>query len=102
MSVQQLQPGDVVYARVDLYNDEGSIPELPEGAMIATVGTRGVVVNVGHLEQQPSLTLYLVRFEQKDQDNLLGPPTGCWPEELASEDELAALNVTSHSAGETP
>jgi nitrogen fixation protein NifZ len=101
MSVQQLQPGDVVYARVDLYNDEGSIPELPEGAMIAMAGTRGVVVNVGHLEQQPSATLYLVRFEQKDQDNMLGPPTGCWPEELATETELAALNLTPNQTGET-
>ncbi len=94
MSLQQLQPGDIVYAKEALYNDEGSIPELPEGALIAEAGTRGVIVNIGHLEEQPDTELFLVRFEQKDKDNDLGPPTGCWAEELASEAELAALNLT--------
>lgn len=94
MSLRQLNLGDIVYAKKALHNDEGSIPELPEGALIADIGTRGVLVNIGHLEELPDAELYLVRFEQKDKNNDLGPPTGCWAEELASEEELAALNLT--------
>jgi nitrogen fixation protein NifZ len=90
MSLQELQPGDIVYAKTTLYNDEGSIPELPADAVIAEAGTRGVILNIGHLEEQPDAELYLVRFEQKDKNNDLGPPTGCWPEELSSEPETTA------------
>ncbi len=71
--------GDVVFAATDLSND-GSLPEHDEDALIASKGTRGVVVNVGRLEDQPERILYLVRFEDAEMN--LGPPVGCWHEEL--------------------
>ena len=79
MNLDQLAPGDVVYAASHIYND-GGIPEIPEDALLAAPGTRGVIIETGHLEEAPSRKLYLVRFE--DQDLKLGPLTGCWPEEL--------------------
>ncbi len=86
MSVRDLDVGDVVYAKVALYNDEEEgVPELEPGVLIAESGTRGVIVNVGHLEESPDTLLFLVRFEQKAQDNVLGPPVGCWEEELSME-----------------
>lgn len=83
---KNLQLGDVVYAKTDLYNEEGGIPDLPPDALIAEAGTRGVVVKMGHLEDDHTQTLYVVRFEQQDLN--LGPPTGCWPDELLTETEM--------------
>jgi nitrogen fixation protein NifZ len=80
MDVTQLGPGDMVLAAADIFND-GGIPDLPEDALIAKAGTRGVIVNIGHLEENPERELYLVRFEGADL--VLGPPTGCWAEELS-------------------
>jgi nitrogen fixation protein NifZ len=82
MTLEQLQPGDVVYAASHIVND-GSIPTLEDSALIAVPGTRGVIVNIGHLEEAPQRELFLVRFE--DADLTLGPPTGCWPEELSAD-----------------
>jgi len=79
MSSLELSPGDMVYAATDLYND-GSLPDLEAGALLAANGTRGVVLKVGHLEEEPDRTLYLVRFE--DAELNLGPPVGCWEEEI--------------------
>jgi nitrogen fixation protein NifZ len=79
MNLKELQPGDIVFAATNIYND-GSIPDLAEGASIAISGTRGVILNTGHLEEQPEKDLYLVRFE--DESKELGPPVGCWPDEL--------------------
>lgn len=79
MSFDELQPGDMVFAATDIYND-GSIPGLAEGAPIANSGTRGVILNTGHLKEQPETDLYLVRFENESKE--LGPPVGCWPDEL--------------------
>jgi len=81
MTLEQLNPGDIVYAATEIRND-GGIPELPKDALIATAGTRGVVINIGHLEEDPDRELFLVRFE--DADLNLGPPTGCLPEELST------------------
>lgn len=78
--LEQLQLGDVVYSKVDLFNDGEEIPEMPKDALIAAAGTRGVVVNMGHLEEEPGKKIFLVRFEDKDLN--LGPPVGCWEEEL--------------------
>jgi len=94
MNVTQLNPGDMVFAATDIFND-GGIPDLPEDALIAKAGTRGVIVNVGHLEETPDRELYLVRFE--GEDLVLGPPTGCWEEELSSE-ELGAIRAEVHGA----
>ncbi len=82
MSASELNPGDVVYAATDLFND-GSIPGLEEGTLLAAAGARGVLLKVGHLEEEPDRTLYLVRFE--DAGLNLGPPVGCWEEEIRSE-----------------
>jgi nitrogen fixation protein NifZ len=83
MDLSQLEPGDVVYAAAPIHND-GGIPDLEEVALVADAGARGVIVNIGHLEEDPTRTVYLVRFE--DSALVLGPPTGCWAEELRAED----------------
>lgn len=82
MNGNQLNPGDVVYAAVEIRND-GGIPDIAPDVLLAAPGTRGVVVNIGHLEQDPDRRLLLVRFENANLD--LGPPTGCWEEELRAE-----------------
>lgn len=79
MNVEDLDLGDVVYAAHSIVND-GSMPESEEGEVLATEGARGVIVMKGHVEEEPSLTVFLVRFE--DQALNLGPPIGCWSEDL--------------------
>ena len=79
MNLEQLNKGDVVYAASHIYND-GSIPQIPVDQLLAEPGTRGVIIEMGHLEESPERKIYLVRFE--DSDLNLGPATGCWPEEL--------------------
>ncbi len=80
MSLNDLQPGDMVFAAADIFND-GSIPDMPTDMPIASRGTRGVILNSGHLEEQPQQQLFLVRFETQDLE--LGPAVGCWPHELS-------------------
>ena len=81
MKLQDLEPGDAVYAACHIYND-GSIPDLADDTMLAEPGTRGVLVRTGHLEEMPDRDIYLVRFE--DPELNLGPAVGCWPEELSA------------------
>ncbi len=81
MNLQQLQPGDIIYAATDIFND-GSIPDMAEGAKIADSGCRGVLINSGHLEEDETQAIYLVRFE--DGNNGLSPAIGCWPQELSA------------------
>ena len=80
MKLEQPKPGDAVFAKCELRND-GSIPGLPVNAVLALEGCRGVIIEKGHLEEDPQQVVYLVRFE--DENLELGPPTGCWPEELS-------------------
>ena len=80
-TLENLEPGDMVFAAVEIRND-GSVPDVPVEAVMAQPGTRGVLLNTGHLEEQPEVTLYLVRFEDENRD--LGPPVGCWAEEIRS------------------
>jgi len=81
--------GEMVFAATDLFNDElaedGSslIPDMEPNALIAAAGTRGVVVNVGHVADLPQQDIYLVRFEA-DKEKTLGVPIGCMPEELTT------------------
>lgn len=82
MNLEQLQPGDIVYAAKDILND-GSIPFVSENSLIAAKGTRGVLINTGHLEENEEQTVYLVRFEDEQQN--LNDPIGCWPEDLIAE-----------------
>ena len=82
MSQHNLQPGDIVYASQTLYND-GSVPGYPQDGIIAESGTRGALVNIGHPEEAPNETIYLVRFETAD--GTLGQPVGCLPDEIMAE-----------------
>lgn len=81
-SLNDLNPGDIVYAATNITND-GSHPEVADSEIIAPRGTRGVLVNIGHLEEDPEKELMLVRFESSDLT--LGPPVGCWVDELVAE-----------------
>lgn len=82
--------GEMVFAATDLFNDDltedGSsvIPDVEPNALLAATGTRGVVVNVGHVAEQPKQAIYLVRFETGP-ERALGAPIGCMPEELTTE-----------------
>lgn len=81
MNLYELNPGDIVYALSEIVND-GSIAELPEEYLLAKAGSRGVIINTGHLETIPEQEVFLVRFE--DESGNLGPKLGCWPEELSA------------------
>ena len=78
MALENLQPGDMVFAATEIYND----------THIAATGARGVLINTGHLEDEPGQRLFLVRFE--DSNNELGPPVGCWPDEIS--DQPVSIN----------
>ncbi len=71
--------GDLVFAAQAVLND-GSHPEFAQADVLANAGTRGVIVRIGHPEEQPDKELFLVRFESES--GSLGPPVGCWPQEL--------------------
>jgi len=82
LQIEQLQPGDMIYAATDILND-GSIPDVAEGELIAAAGCRGVLINTGHLEEDETKHIYLVRFDSNGGELL--PAVGCWPEELTAE-----------------
>jgi nitrogen fixation protein NifZ len=79
--------GDMVWSCIDLCND-GTIPDMPADALLASAGARGVVVKTGTIQDHPEIGVYLVRFE--DHEGVLGPPVGCLTEELTQDPELAA------------
>ncbi len=91
--MSRFQMGDMVYAASDLYNEaleesgESAVPGAAPEALLAAVGTRGVVVNVGHAQEMPDTEIYLVRFEV-GADGTLAEPIGCLADELS---ESAAL-----------
>jgi nitrogen fixation protein NifZ len=85
MNVEDLDLGDVVYAAHDII-DDGSMPEGEEGRLLASTGTRGVIVMKGHVEEEPGRSVFLVRFE--DQELNLGQPIGCWVEDLQVAEEM--------------
>ncbi len=82
MKIEDLEIGDVVYAAKTI-TDDGSIPDGAEGELLAEAGTRGVITLIGHVEEEPTRSVFLVRFEDKDMN--LGNPIGCWVEDLAME-----------------
>ena len=86
MKVTDLEIGDAVYAAHSII-DDGSIPNGEEGRVLAASGTRGVITMIGHVEEEPELTVFLVRFE--DAQLNLSEPIGCWEEDLRVE-ELSA------------
>ena len=87
MNVEDLDIGDVVYA-ARLIADDGSIPDGNEGEVLAEAGTRGVITLIGHVEEEPNRTVFLVRFEDKEMN--LGNPVGCWVEDLMIEPKLVS------------
>ena len=93
MSFIPPKPGDIIYAREDVLND-GSHPELAENSVIAAAGSRGILVNTGEIEideeTQEKREIFLARFE--DETKELGPPVGCWPEEVMGLEEWEAKN----------
>lgn len=80
-------PGEIVYASTALYND-GSLPDVDHGALLAAAGTRGVVVKTGHVEAAPEVEIVVVRFEGADA--VLGPPVGCFADELTQDASAVA------------
>ncbi len=79
MKLEDLDLGDVVYA-AHVIIDDGSMPDSEEGEILAEEGARGVIVMKGHVEEDPSRGVFLVRFEDKDLN--LGRPIGCWSDDL--------------------
>jgi nitrogen fixation protein NifZ len=82
MKVEDLEMGDMVYAAHTIV-DDGSLPNGSEGKILAQAGARGVITRIGHLEEQPDLAVFLVRFE--DENLNLTAPIGCWLEDLSVE-----------------
>jgi len=85
MMMRGYEFGDLVFSRVDIFND-GGVPDVDDGALLAAAGTRGVVVRTGSAQSRPDVRIYLVRFEGPEK--LLGPPVGCLDDEL-TQDEAA-------------
>ncbi len=84
MALVQYEIGDLVYAATDILNDGGMPGVEEEEGLIAAAGSRGVVVQFGHVEADPDQEIYLVRFENGP-DGTLGDPVGVLPEELTQE-----------------
>jgi len=82
--LHDLQPGDMIYAAATIAND-GYIPEIDPDAVLAKPGTRGMLMNIGHLEEDPEVEILLVRFE--DEQGNIGMPVGCYPEEVTLDAE---------------
>lgn len=82
--LNELQPGDMVFAAATIAND-GYIPEIDPDAVLANPGTRGMLMNIGHLREDPKVQILLVRFE--DEQGNIGMPVGCYPEEITLDAE---------------
>ncbi len=86
--MSKFQMGDMVFAAQDLYNEaleetgDSAIPGIAPDALLVATGARGVVVNVGHVQEMPEEEIFLVRFEM-DAEGTLGEPIGCLAEELS-------------------
>ncbi len=93
MFLEDLDIGDVVYAAKTIV-DDGSIPDSMEGQVLAETGSRGVITMIGHLEEDPSRTVWLVRFE--DQDRKLGNPIGCLADDLVVEAKREEIVIPAH------
>lgn len=85
MRIEDLDLGDVVYAAHPIIND-GSMPDSALGELLADAGSRGVIVMKGHIEEDETRHVFLVRFEDKELN--LGRPVGCWVEDLVTKETL--------------
>lgn len=82
MRRERIEKGDAVYAVVTIRND-GSVPNTDADEIFAQPGDMGMLINTGHLEEDPSQALYLVSFALPNGE--MGPPVTCLPEELSTE-----------------
>lgn len=78
----RLEKGDAVYATITIRND-GSVPGVALDAVLAKPGSMGMLVNVGHLEDDPAQEMLLVCFSSDD--GSVGPLVTCFPDEISSE-----------------
>lgn len=79
MSTYYMRPGDAIEAARDIMND-GTFPS--DQTLLVKKGTKGVIVQIGHLEESDDKLVFLIRFENDDKD--IGPPIGCWEEDIQS------------------
>lgn len=79
MNIEELNLGDIVFAAHDIC-DDGSMPDVESGQILAQSGARGVIVMKGHIEEEPTRSVFLVRFEDRELN--LGRPIGCWSDDL--------------------
>ena len=83
------QWGQRVVALDDLVND-GSLPELPLDAVVASVGSEGEIVQVGH-HTESNQPVYMVDFD--------GLVVGCMEEEIMLLAELREMAQTASLDG---
>ena len=81
MTPYLLKIGDTILAAQDILND-GSFPTAEENEVLVPKGSKGMIIDEGHLEDDESRIVYLVKFECHDNPAELGPPIGCWPEDI--------------------
>lgn len=86
MNIDTIHQGDILYAAQNIIND-GSMPGFAENEVIAEAGQRGVLINTGHLEDNPEKVLLLIQFEKAEKSGEFGPPVACWPHEIYIEDD---------------
>ena len=82
-----LQKGDVVFAATTLVID-GSIPGVEQNQILAEPGTMGMLVNAGHLEEDPAQELLLVGFHLPDGQLVM---VTCLPDEISPDAPETAL-----------
>ncbi|WP_320818645.1 nitrogen fixation protein NifZ [Thalassolituus sp.] len=78
----KLEKGDAVYATTTIRND-GSVPGFELDAILAEPGSMGMLVNTGHLEENPAQEMLLVCFNLSD--GSVGPLVTCFPDEISPE-----------------
>lgn len=82
MKIEDLDLGDVVYA-AHAITDDAPMPSGMRGEVLVEAGARGIITMIGHVEDQPERSVFIVRFEDRDLN--LGSPIGCGPDDLRLE-----------------
>lgn len=77
----QIQKGDAVFATTTIRND-GSIPGLEAEQILAKPGAMGMLVNTGHLEEDPNQEVLLVAFTDDEGFPAL---VTCLPDEVSAD-----------------
>lgn len=81
MSLRNVHNGDAVFAAVRIVND-GSVPHADDNEVFAEMGTMGMLINIGHFEENPNKELFLVSFQLPNGE--LGAPVACLEHELSA------------------